>query len=97
MIFGNDHKFWIAVGGAALFKVMTSPHHSLTRAVMTVLAGVFSAWVFTDSLLDIMGWSPETYRLPAAALVTLTGEGAMRWLISLTPERALEIWRDFRK
>lgn len=91
-----DIRFWIAVAGATLFKLMTSPWHSPTRAIVTVLAAVFSAWVFTDSVLEIMGWSVR-YREPVAALLALTGEGAMRWIIRTTPDKLIEVWKDLRK
>lgn len=88
--------FWIAVAGAALFKLLTSPWHSLTRAIVTVLAAIFAAWVFTDPTMHFMDW-PESYRNPVAALLALTGEGTMRWVIRTTPDRLIEIWKDLRK
>lgn len=92
-----DYRFWFAIGGAALFRVLTSPWHSPTRAIVTVLAAVFAAWIFTDPVLHFMGWPVETYRNPVAALLALMGEGAMRWAIRITPDRLIEIWKDLRK
>lgn len=94
--FQFDYRFWIAVAGAAIFKLLTSPWHSPTRAVITVLAAVFSAWIFTDPVLHFMGW-PMTYREPVAALLALTGEGTMRWVIRITPDKMIDIWKDLRK
>lgn len=91
-----DYRFWIAVGGATMFKLMTSRFHSPTRAVVTVLAAVFSAWVFTDPLVHFMGW-PDTSRNAVAALLSLMGEGTMRWIIRTTPDKLIEIWQDLRK
>lgn len=88
-----DYRFWAAVGGATLFKLATSPNHSLTRTAITVGAAIFSAWLFTDPLLHFMGWEPESYRNAAAGLMALIGEGAMRWLIRVTPEKLISIWR----
>lgn len=93
----HDYRFWVAIGMAALFRVLTSPWHSPTRALVTVLAAVFAAWIFTDPVLHLMGWPAETYRNPVAALLALMGEGAMRWAIRITPERMIEIWKDLRK
>lgn len=93
----TDLKFWIAIAGAALFKLLTSPWHSPTRAIMTVGAAVFAAWVFTDPVLHVMSWPPETYRNPVAALLALSGESFMRWVIMTTPDKLLSIWKELRK
>ena len=85
-----DYRFWVAILGAAVFKLMTSPWHSPTRAIITVLAAVFSAWVFTDPVLHFMSW-PMTYREPVAALLALTGETFMRWLMTATPEKFVDL------
>lgn len=92
-----DYRFWVAVAGAALFKLLTSPWHSPTRAVLTVGAAVFVAWVFTDPVLHFMAWPAETYRNPVAALLALTGEGTMRWAIRITPDKLIETWKDLRR
>jgi len=92
-----DYRFWVAVAGAALFKLLTSPWHSPTRAVLTVGAAIFVAWVFTDPVLHFMSWPAETYRVPVAALLALTGEGAMRWMIRITPDKLIETWKDLRR
>jgi hypothetical protein len=97
MLSNFDLKFWIAVAGAALFKLLTSPWHSPTRAVLTVGAAVFVAWVFTDPVLHFMGWPAETYRNPVAALLALTGEGSMRWAIRITPDKLIQTWKDLRR
>ena len=94
--FHFDYRFWVAVAGAAIFKLMTSPWHSPTRAIITVLAAVFSAWIFTDPVLHFMDW-PMAYREPVAALLALTGEGTMRWAIRVTPDKLIEYWKDLRK
>lgn len=95
-LFDIDYRFWITVGGAALFKLLTSPWHSPFRAIVTVLAAVFAAWVFTDPIVTHMSW-PTTYREPVAALCALMGEGSMRWIIRVTPEKMLEMWKELRK
>lgn len=92
-----DYRFWVAIAGAALFKLLTSPWHSPTRALLTVSAAVFSAWVFTDPVLHFMSWPPDAYRIPVAALVTLTGEGTMRWAMRITPDKLIQTWKDLRK
>lgn len=95
---GQDHQFWIAVVGAAIFKVWTSKnrHTNLWGAGLTGAFAVFCPYVFTDPLLHIMGWG-DGYKIIVAALLTLTGEGVMRWIVNLTPDRAIELWKDFKK
>ncbi|MCV0395496.1 MAG: hypothetical protein K5872_22370 [Rhizobiaceae bacterium] len=98
MIFGHDIAFWIAVAGATVVKLMTSPFHSLFRAVATVFAAVFSAYVFTDPVVHWLELNSETYTAPMAALLALTGEGIIRSLMaaSFDPAKILEWWRGGR-
>ena len=95
---GQDHRFWIAVLGAAVFKVWTSKdkHANWWGAALTGAFAVFCPYVFTDTILAIMGWG-DSYKIIVAALLTLTGEGIMRWIVNLTPEKAIQIWKDFKK
>lgn len=83
---GQDYRFWIAVLATAAFKIVTSRNVSPTRVCLTVGAALLSAWAFTDALLDWFSLNPDTYQIPVAVLLGLTGEGAMRWLTSLTPD-----------
>ena len=97
MIFGHDITFWVAVAGATLFKLITSPTSTIRSAALTVLAAVFSAWAFTDFVIAYFDLSSDVYQIPVAALVALTGEGVMRWLTNLTPTKALQFWKELRK
>ena len=91
-----DLKFWLAVAGAIVLKLLTSTWHSPMRALITVIAAVFMAWIFTDPLLEFMNW-PKSYREPVAALLALTADGTIKWIIRVTPENILDTWKDFRK
>lgn len=91
-----EWKFWLAIAVATVFKLMTSPFYSLSRAIATVIAAVFCAWVFTDAVLDWMHLNATTYREPVAAVLALIGEGVMRWLIHMTPDKFLKSWKQFR-
>lgn len=95
-LLGQDHKFWVAIAVATAFKIMTSRDMSIPRAAATVVAAVFSAWAFTDAVLDLFSLNPETYQIPVAALLALTGEGAMRWLTSATPESFVDLIKRVR-
>ena len=93
-----DWRFWVAVLGAAIIRVMTSESHSFWRSITTVAAAVFAAWTFTDSALHWFNLPVETYRVPIAALLALTGEGAMRFVINIIndPMKALDFWQKWR-
>jgi hypothetical protein len=96
--FGHDLRFWLAVFGATVVKVATSPYHSFKRAMLTVFAAVFSAWAFTDPVIAYLNLDPDSYRNMFAALLALTGEGFMRFLIAFAnnPTQAIEWYKVWR-
>lgn len=93
---GQDHKFWIVIAGATLFKIMTSKNASPMRAAASIVAAVFCAWAFTDAIVDLFSLDPDTYQNPIAALLALTGEGVMMWLIRATPESLADFIKKLR-
>lgn len=97
-IFGFDLTFWIASFGAAFVRVVTSENHSFTRSILTVFAAVFSAYFFTSPVVHWLGLPAAVYTNPVAALLALTGEGIMRWIINLAndPTKALDIIKVWR-
>jgi len=94
----SDQSFWLAVFGATIVKMATSPYKSLIRAILTGFAAVFAAWIFTDPFINWFSLSQEVYRVPAAALLALTGEGIMRFLIRTAndPTQLLDWWDKWR-
>lgn len=97
--FGHDISFWLAVLGAALFKLATSQKTTWIRSMISVLAALFGAWVFTKPALAFLSLDPETYTIPVAVLIGLTGEGLGKWTIfaANNPKEAIEflkIWRQ---
>ncbi len=98
MIFlGHELRFWIAIGIATLLKVLTSKFHSPVRIMITVIAALFAAIFFTEPVLHLMQWEPDTYKVPTAALLALTGEGLMRSLVTITFDKLVKHWKDLRK
>jgi len=97
-MFNQDPAFWIAVIGATIVKLATSPYHSLFRTLMTIFAAVFSAWAFTVPTLDWLELDPATYTPPVAALLALTGEGFMRMVLGAVndPTKLAELIRIWR-
>lgn len=98
MIEKHDLAFWLAVGGATVVKLLTSPYGGPIRALATVIAAVFSAYFFTQPAMAALGLDPNTYTTAMAAVMALTGEGAMRFIINVSndPTKALEILKMWR-
>lgn len=87
--------FWIAVGVALIVKVKTSASLGPFKVITTILVAVGAAWVGTDYASEVFG-VPEPV---AAAMVTLTAEGVMRWVLIAAddPKQALDLWKYWRK
>lgn len=87
--------FWIAVLVALLVKIKTSAQLGAWQVITTILVAVGAAWVGTDYASEVFG-VPQAV---AAAIVTLTAEGAMRWLLLLVndPKQAIDLWKHWRK
>gem|GEM_PF-2932565 len=97
MLSNHDVSFWIAVIGAGLVKLATSPRVSWLRCLISLAVAVFAAWAFTKPSLKLLGLD-EDYTIPVAVLIGLTGESVIKWLIFLTshPREALEYLRIWR-
>lgn len=98
MILGHDLSFWVAMFGASLFKLITSPRMTWFRSLATVFAAVFCAVIFTDPAIVWLGLDQKTYKIPVAVLIGLTGESLLKWLIFFinNPKEAAEIWKAWR-
>lgn len=94
-ISGEDLWFWLAIVGAIIVKLVTADQFSWWRSVVTVVAAVFAAFFFTDPALDFLNLNPEIYRTPMAAVIALTGEGAMKFLVVSAghPQKLVDLWR----
>lgn len=73
-----DWRFWAALFGAAMVRVLTSPFHSVLRAAIQVFVSVFVAWLATDAAVDYLHLNPEVYRVPMGGLIALTADGLVR-------------------
>jgi len=97
MLSNNDFSFWIAVVGAGLVKLVTSPRVSWLRGLISLAVAMFAAWVFTHPILKILNLDDD-YIIPIAVLIGLTGESIMKWLAFLAahPRDALEFLTKWR-
>ena len=95
---GPEITFWLAVFGATIVKVLTSPYHSLRRTSIMVFVAVFSSWVFTDPVVYRLGLDEGNYRNAIAALICLTAEGVVRAVIygSNNPQELIDFWKKWR-
>lgn len=87
--------FWIAVAVALVVKIKTSAQLGAWQVVSTIVVAIGAAWIGAD-------YAAEVFRVPlpiATAIVTLTAEGVMRWLLIAVndPKQALALWREWRK
>lgn len=87
-------EFWIAVLVAVIIKLKTSEAKSFVSALVTILVSIGAAYAFTEPLAAMLGYS-ETL---LAALVTLTSESLMRWVLKLVnnPDQLkewIQVWR----
>lgn len=90
---GPEMQYWLVVALATVIKVITSATLTWWKVITTVLFAVFAAWVFTDPMLHFLDLDPEVYRNPMAAIMALAGEGCMRWLVNMNPEKVWQLWR----
>jgi hypothetical protein len=88
-------EFWIAVSIAILIKVQTSQRLGTWQVLTTIVVAVGAAYVGTE-------WAQQLTGLPeavAAALVALTAEGFMRWILLALddPSMVIKLYKEWRK
>lgn len=98
VFFGHDLAFWFAALGAAVLKIILSPWLGVVKGVISVASALLVAIIFTDPLLAYLNLNPTVYRNAVAALVALTGEGVVRWLLQLVsdPTKILAVVKAWR-
>lgn len=88
-------EFWVAVAIALIVKIKTTAQLGPVKVITTIIVAVGAAWIGTDYTAQVLG-VPEPV---AAAIVTLTAEGAMRWMMIAVndPRQAIDLWRHWRR
>jgi hypothetical protein len=98
----HDLAFWLSVAGATMIKLLTSQYGGPLKVLLTVLAAVFSAYFFTIPAMHILGLDPEVYTTVMAAVMAVTGEGLMRWVMKFVdtlpydPGKLIDLIRRWR-
>lgn len=95
MSFWKPIEFWIAVAVAILVKIRTSEKLTFWQGITTVLVAIGAAYVASESVAEAMG----TTEAIAAALVALSAEGVMRWILIAVnnPKEAIALFKEWRK
>lgn len=96
--FGHDLAFWFAAFGAAALKIILSPWLGVLKGLLSVASALLVATIFTDPLVAYLNLNPDAYKTAVAALVALTGEGVVRWMLQLVsdPARILAFVKAWR-
>lgn len=88
-------EFWIAVAVAIVVKLRTSERLSFWQVLTSVVVAVGSAYVGAEPIAEWLGIGVVV----AAAMVALTAEGLMRWVLLAIddPRILITLWKEFRK
>jgi hypothetical protein len=97
-LLGHDLTFWVALIGAAIIRVVTSPFHSWARSFIMIVTSVFTAWLLTDPVLAWLGLNPAVYKAAVGGILALTADGLVRWMLNVSndPGKILDLWSKFR-
>lgn len=95
---GHDISFWFAAVGASFVKIALSPWLGIVKGLISIATALIVAVIFTDPVVTYLNLNPEAYRTAVAALVALTGDGLVRWLLQLVsnPTKIVEIVKVWR-
>lgn len=88
-------EFWVAVAVAVIVKVKTSQRLGVWQVLTTIAVAVGAAYIATGWVMERTGLSEPV----AAALVALTAEGVMRWILLALddPRQAIALWKEWRR
>ena len=87
--------FWIGVAIALVVKIKSNKSLNPWQVATTMFVAIGAAWIASGYAADVLN-IPEAV---SAALVTLTAEGLMRWLLLAVndPKHAIDLWKEWRK
>lgn len=105
----EEANFWIAVITAICVRIFVSintdesPKIIALRAVLAFIVGIFSAVIFTDAVLSYRSLDPNIFTVPVAALIALTAESVVRFIVHIIPKDSkavielLKVWKGSGK
>lgn len=86
-------EFWVAMVFASVIKISASPRLTIKGSIITILAAVTAALIFTAPLIDFLELSGDIYVSAIAALVALSAEHLARQIIDLDIKALIRVWR----
>lgn len=90
---GEGPSFWGAVLVTLLVKFLLSDKTSAQRSIGGTLAGLLVGYFGHDFVIRLAPFFTPEDDVIVAILLALTGEQIMRFLMSVTPSKALKMWR----
>lgn len=84
LLTGVDALFWLAVAAGIMVKLTFSELLTKRQVVMTFVAGVFCAVLFSRPTLDVLKLEGEYYAYAVAGLLALTGEHIVRRVVKFS-------------
>lgn len=93
----REPMFWFVTVGAAAFRSVTAEPRTTGVVAVSFFSAVFAAITFTEPVVEYGGFK-GSHVWAVAALITLTGEHVMRFIIKITkdPSQILDLWNKWR-
>lgn len=88
----RNFEFWVAMTFAILIKLRASPTITVVGSVVTTIAAIAGALVFTDPVISYLELGTQ-FRVPVAALLALTSEHLARMVLNTSVADIINIWR----
>lgn len=91
---GESLTYWAALVIAASVKWFLSQKATTRQTIGGILSGMFLAYFGHDFVIRNVGFFNSADDVIVSIALVFTGEHLARFLLSLSPEKALKIWRD---
>ncbi len=90
---GETPTFWIALLITALVKWLFSERTSVKQSLGGIVSGMLIAYFGHDFVIRTFDFISAEDDIVVAIVLVLTGEHLTRALLTLSPEKAIKIWR----
>jgi hypothetical protein len=93
VILGESIKFWTAVAFASFVKFLFSSDRGLKVSIAGIISGMLCAYYGYQFVLKKSSFFDLDDKFLVVILLTLTGEHIVRWIIEISPEKLINLWR----